>query len=117
MKNIYILLGLAVAFEVIGATFMKYTNGFSQFGASMIVIFSYTIALTFYILLTKDHELGMINALWSGGGTVIIAVAGIIFFHESTSLLKLLAIALIVIGIVGLNTKSKRHLEQGGNSK
>ena len=115
MKNVYVFLGLAVVFEVIGATFMKYTDGFSQFGASIVVVLSYAIALIFYILLTKDHDLGMINALWSGGGTVIIAVVGIILFQESTSLLKFLAIALIVIGIYGLNTKSKHHRE-GGNS-
>lgn len=107
MKKVYIWLSIAILFEVIGATFMKYTEGFSNWGATLIVIVSYAIALVFYIFLTKDHELGIINALWSGGGTVIIAVAGIFLFDESTSFIKLLAITLIVSGIVGLNTKSR----------
>ncbi|MFK3959878.1 DMT family transporter [Pseudalkalibacillus hwajinpoensis] len=112
MKGAYIWLSIAITFEVIGATFMKYTNGFSHWGPSLIVILSYGIAILFYIFLTKDHELGIINALWSGGGTVIIAVAGILLFQESTSLSKFLAIFLIVIGIVGINTKS-RYREKG----
>ncbi|MYL64467.1 QacE family quaternary ammonium compound efflux SMR transporter [Bacillus hwajinpoensis] len=112
MKNVYLWLGIAILFEVIGATFMKYTDGFSNWGPTLIVILSYAIALFFYIFLTKDHELGIINALWSGGGTVIIAVAGILLFQESTSLIKLLAISLIVIGIIGLNTKS-RYMKKG----
>ncbi|MDO6654388.1 multidrug efflux SMR transporter [Anaerobacillus sp. 1_MG-2023] len=107
MKSTYIWLSIAIAFEVVGATFMKYSNGFSQWGPSLIVILSYAIANLFYIFLTKEHELGIINALWSGGGTVIIAVAGILLFQESTSPSKVLAIFLIVIGIVGLNTKSR----------
>ncbi|MBF0707859.1 multidrug efflux SMR transporter [Alkalihalobacillus hwajinpoensis] len=112
MKSVYTWLSIAIAFEVIGATFMKYSNGFTQWGPSLVVILSYAIALLFYIFLTKDHELGIINALWSGGGTVIIAVAGIVLFQESTSLSKFLAIFLIVFGIVGLNTKS-RYREKG----
>ncbi|MCA0993800.1 DMT family transporter [Pseudalkalibacillus hwajinpoensis] len=114
MKNVYLWLGIAIIFEVIGATFMKFTDGFSNWGPTLIVILSYAIALLFYIFLTKDHDLGIINALWSGGGTVIIAVAGILLFQESTSLIKLLAIKLIVIGIIGLNTKS-RYRKEGGN--
>ncbi|WP_273853460.1 DMT family transporter [Guptibacillus spartinae] len=114
MKNVYLWLGIAILFEVIGATFMKYTEGFSHLGPTLIVIFSYVLAIVFYILLTKDHDLGIINALWSGGGTVIIAVAGILLFHESTSFIKLLAITLIVLGIVGLNTKS-RNMKKGEN--
>ncbi|WP_283152552.1 DMT family transporter [Guptibacillus hwajinpoensis] len=112
MKSAYTWLSIAIAFEVIGATFMKYSNGFTQWGPSLIVILSYAIAILFYIILTKDHELGIINALWSGGGTVIIAVSGTVLFQESTSVSKSLAIFLIVIGIVGLNTKS-RNREKG----
>lgn len=114
MKNVYIWLGIAILFEVIGATFMKYTDGFSNWIPTLIVILSYAIAILFYIFLTKNHELGIINALWSGGGTVIIAVAGILLFQESTSLTKLLAISLIVIGIIGLNTKA-RYMKKGEN--
>lgn len=110
MKNVYMWLGIAILFEVIGATFMKYTDGFNNWGPTFIVILSYAIALLFYIFLTKAHDLGIINALWSGGGTVIIAVTGILLFQESTSLTKVLAISLIVIGIIGLYTNS-RYLE------
>ncbi|WP_053216082.1 DMT family transporter [Guptibacillus hwajinpoensis] len=106
--KIYLLLGIAIVFEVIGATLMKYADGFSNLWASGIVMASYALAVTFYILLTKKHELGTINALWSGGGTVIIAVIGITLFNEETTLAKLIGISLIIAGIYGLNSNGHR---------
>ncbi|WP_270181253.1 DMT family transporter [Alkalihalobacillus sp. CinArs1] len=112
MKH-FVLLIVAILFEVIGATFMKFADGFTNAGYSVIVFLSYALALTFYIILTRDHDLGITNALWSGGGTVTIAVIGIALFDEATTTTKLIGITLIVIGIVGLNTPRK-HAERGG---
>ncbi|MCA1011562.1 DMT family transporter [Halobacillus halophilus] len=107
MKNVYILLGLSIILEVIGATFMKYTSGFENTTASLVVILSYLLALTLYIMITKNHELGMINALWSGGGTALVTIIGIILFGETTSFQKLAGVALILAGIYGLNTRGR----------
>lgn len=111
-----ILLTIAILFEVIGATFMKYAEGFTNVGAGSIVLISYALALTFYIILTKDHDLGIINAIWSGGGTVTIAILGIAIFDESTTITKGIGIALIVIGIYGLNTPGKSPQTGGKQS-
>ncbi|WP_041601283.1 DMT family transporter [Halobacillus halophilus] len=107
MKNVYILLGLSIILEVIGATFMKYTSGFENAAASVVVILSYLLALTLYIIITKNHELGMINALWSGGGTGLVTILGIILFGETTSFQKMVGVVLILSGIYGLNTRGR----------
>ncbi|MGP4077394.1 DMT family transporter [Halobacillus sp. K22] len=107
MKNVYVLLGLSIILEVNGATFMKYTSGFENTAASIVVVLSYLSALTLYILITKNHELGIINALWSGGGTALITVIGIILFNETTTFQKLAGVSLILAGIYGLNTRSR----------
>ncbi|WLR52045.1 SMR family transporter [Bacillus tianshenii] len=105
MRKVYILLGLSISFEVIGASFMKKTEGFQQLEASLIVIISYGLALVLYILITKEHELGIINALWSGGGTAIVTVIGILLFNEALTATKLLGVGLVLSGIFGLNGK------------
>jgi small multidrug resistance pump len=46
-------------------------------------------------------------AIWAGVGTSLITVIGIIYFKEPITLLKTLSIALIIIGVVGLNLSNK----------
>jgi multidrug transporter EmrE-like cation transporter len=45
---------------------------------------------------------GTAYAVWTGIGTVVMTVLGLVLFRESASALRLLSIALIVVGIVGL---------------
>jgi small multidrug resistance pump len=42
-------------------------------------------------------------AVWAGVGTAAVAVAGHVFLGESMTWLKALSLALIVVGVVGLN--------------
>ncbi|WP_080875320.1 DMT family transporter [Oceanobacillus timonensis] len=103
----YVILILSILFEVSAATFMKLSEGFTSFIPSMIVIISYFLALTLYIWLTKIKELGIINALWSGGGTILITISGVSLFNETISFIKILGVLLIVLGIIGLNLPRK----------
>jgi len=41
--------------------------------------------------------------VWAGVGTLLIAVIGIVFFAESTSLLKMVSMLFVIVGVVGLN--------------
>ncbi|WP_158737871.1 multidrug efflux SMR transporter [Alteribacillus sp. YIM 98480] len=109
MLRYYILLSFSIVIEMVGATFMKMSDGFTHLGATIIVISSYSIALALYILLTKQHELGIVNALWAGGGTVLVSVSGIALFQESLSFFKIIGILCIVIGVIGLNMPNKQN--------
>ena len=109
MLRYYILLSFSIILEIVGASFMKVSEGFIDFGATIIVIASYSIALSLYILLTKQHELGIVNALWAGGGTVLVSVSGIVLFQESFSLLKMIGILFIVAGVIGLNLPNQKN--------
>jgi small multidrug resistance pump len=48
-------------------------------------------------------EIGIIYAIWSGVGTALIAIIGIIVFNESTSFLKIVGLILIIVGVISLN--------------
>ncbi|MCA1055851.1 multidrug efflux SMR transporter [Rossellomorea aquimaris] len=105
----YLLLGISIVSEVTGATFIKYSDGFTDFSATVIVILSYSLAVALYILITKDHEIGIINALWSGGGTVLVTLLGLMLFEESWSIQKGIGLALIFTGIIGLTLQPDKE--------
>ena len=54
----------------------------------------------------RDIPLGTGYAVWMGIGTVGTAILGMVLFGESQDVLRILCIALIVIGIVGLGLLS-----------
>ncbi|MGW9430850.1 DMT family transporter, partial [Streptomyces decoyicus] len=46
---------------------------------------------------------GTAYAIWSGAGTAVIAMIGMVFLGESASALKLLGVLLVIAGVVVLN--------------
>ena len=50
----------------------------------------------------KTLPLGTAYAVWTGMGAVGVAIVGIILFKESVDWLRLVSIAFVIIGIVGL---------------
>lgn len=48
-------------------------------------------------------DLGTAYAVWSGVGTAATATIGIVHFHEKVTTLKLVGVAVIIIGVIMLN--------------
>ena len=59
-------------------------------------------------------EIGAVYAIWSAVGTAVVAVLGILVFHEPASALKGVAIALIIAGVVCLNLSAPRSAPADG---
>jgi small multidrug resistance pump len=57
-------------------------------------------ALTFAL---KGIDVSLAYAIWSGIGTALITIIGILYFQEPLTLLKITSVGLIVIGVIGLN--------------
>ena len=93
---------IAGVFEIVWAIAMKYSNGFSKLGPSVITIGA--MLISFYLLSTalKTLPVGTAYAVWTGIGAAGTAIMGMLLFDESREVLRLLCIALIVAGIVGL---------------
>lgn len=104
--KIYLLLIIAIGFEVTGTLFMGVSDGFSKVGPTIVVFLCYLIALILSIIILKRMEIGYFNAIWSGVGTILVILLGILLFNESINFLKLLGIASIIIGILLLNLRT-----------
>ena len=96
-------LAIAILFEVVGTTCMKLSEGFTRLIPSVLVFVLYMVSFAFMILALKKMELGVVYAIWSGLGTALIALIGILWFQESVSLLKIVSVVFIVLGVVGLS--------------
>jgi small multidrug resistance pump len=64
------------------------------------------VAVTFAL---EKIDISVAYAVWSGVGTALITIVGILFFRETVTVLKIVSIILIIIGVVGLNLAGARN--------
>lgn len=102
----WIYLVLAGLFEIGWAIGLKYTDGFSRPVPTALTVASMAVSLFLLGLALKTLPLGTAYAIWTGIGTVGTVILGIALFGESTQVLRLACIGLIVAGIVGLKLVS-----------
>jgi quaternary ammonium compound-resistance protein SugE len=98
----WIVLFLAGSAEIVFALSLKLNQGFTRLWPSVVtVIFA---PISFYLLMValKTLPVGTAYAVWTGMGAAGVAILGIILFKESTDVLRLVSIALVIIGIIGL---------------
>ena len=98
----WIILFFAGLFEICFAVGLKYTEGFSRPLPSALTVAAILLSLGLLSLAMKELPLGTAYAIWTGIGAVGTVIAGIILFGESMSLVRLLSVALIVCGLLGL---------------
>ncbi|WP_055698063.1 MULTISPECIES: DMT family transporter [Streptomyces] len=99
----YALLAGAIAAEVAGTTAMKYSEGFSRLWPSVITVAGYLLAFTLLAQTLRTLSVGTAYAIWAGIGTAAVAAIGMLFLGESTSMVKVAGIALVIAGVVVLN--------------
>jgi small multidrug resistance pump len=103
MSISWIYLIAAILFEVSGTTCMKLSQGFTRLVPSVLIFVFYGLCFSCLTLALKRTEVSVAYSVWAGLGTVLIAIIGIIWFRESATFIKLLSIALIVAGVIGIN--------------
>jgi quaternary ammonium compound-resistance protein SugE len=98
----WLYLVVAGLFEVAWAIGLKYTDGFTRLWPSLWTGASMVLSLFLLAQALRTLPVGTGYAVWTGIGSVGTAVLGIALLGESRDALRLLCLALIVIGIVGL---------------
>ena len=99
----WICLGIAIALEVAGTSFMKASQGLSKALPAVLLFTCYAGSLVLLSLALKRIDLGIAYAIWAGLGTALVAVIGVTVFGESMNAVKAIAISLIIGGVVLLN--------------
>lgn len=100
----YVYLSVAIASEVVGTLALRASRGFTQLAPSVLVIGAYSLAFYMLSLALREMSVGTAYAIWSGIGTAIVAIAGAVLFGERLTVRSVLGIALIIVGVVLLET-------------
>lgn len=110
MPTHYFYLIFAVIAETIGTSALNASQQFTKFWPSALVVLSYAISFYLLALTLKYMPVGIMYALWSGLGIVLIALIGWLYFGQKLDGAAVFGIALITAGIIVLNVFSKSTL-------
>lgn len=105
----WIILIFAILTEVAGTTAMKLSRGFTRVGPSIAMGAFYIISFVLLTMALKKINVGVAYAIWSGIGTALIAMIGFLWFKETMNAIKIVSLALIILGVIGLELGSKIH--------
>lgn len=103
-KWIYLL--LAGLFEIAFALGLKHTDGFTRPWPSVWTMTAAAISLWLLTQAMRGIPVGTAYAIWTGVGAAGVALMGMLMFGESASPARLLCLALILTGVVGLKLAS-----------
>ncbi len=103
----WLILSLAIISEVVGTSFLKFTEGFTRFWPSVIVVACYASAFYLLSLTLETIPVGVAYAIWAGVGTTLIVLVGWIFIGQKLDTAAIVGISLIVTGVAVLNIFSK----------
>lgn len=101
MKN-WVILVVAGCFETAWAIGLKYTAGFTRFWPTVGTAAALVISMGLLGVALKVLPVGTGYAAWVGIGAVGTAILGIVLFNEPANAGRLISLALILSGIVGL---------------
>jgi small multidrug resistance pump len=103
----YIYLIIAVAAETIGTTALQASQQFSKLGPTLIVLVAYGFSFYMLGLTLKFMPVGIVYAIWSGLGILLIAVIAYLVFGQRLDLPAVIGMGLIMTGIVVIHLFSK----------
>ena len=102
-----LLLVVAIICEVVGTSALKATDGFTRLWPSLLTLAAYGLAFYFLALVVRTMPVGIVYAVWSGAGIVLIAAIGWIWYREALDAPAIVGLALIVAGVLLVNLFSR----------
>lgn len=95
--------------EVGFATMLKLSNGFTRIWPSVGFIFFAAGSFSLLSWSLKTLPIGTAYAVWTGIGAAGTAILGMLVFKDPASLLRIMAIILILAGVILLNVSNSNH--------
>ncbi|MFM0011681.1 multidrug efflux SMR transporter [Paraburkholderia sediminicola] len=103
----YALLAIAIVAEVIATSAMRASEGFSRLVPATVVVIGYGIAFYCLSLTLKTIPVGIVYAVWSGAGIVLITLVAVVMYRQVPDVPAIIGLGLIVAGVAVLNMFSK----------
>ena len=98
----WLILIVAALFETGWAIGLKYSDGFTRWGASLWTIAALIVSVGLLAVAARTLPIGTAYAVWTGIGAAGTALLGMWLFGDPATVPRLLCIGLIIGGVVGL---------------
>ena len=105
--NHWLALAIAIMAEVIGTTALKASSEFTRIVPSFIVVISYSVAFYFMSISLRVLPVGIMYAIWSGMGIVLISILGWLVYKQTLDMPAMIGLAFIIAGVIVINVFSK----------
>ena len=92
---------------MIATTALKASDGFRNTAPSVITAVGYSIAFWCMSQAVRTVPVGIVYALWSGVGIVLITIIAWVLYRQNLDLPGLIGIGLILAGVVVIQVFSK----------
>ncbi|ECL1924529.1 quaternary ammonium compound efflux SMR transporter BcrC [Listeria monocytogenes] len=102
----YVALGIAIISEIFGTSMLKLSEGFTNIYPTIGVAIGFFIAFYTLSLSLKTLPLSLAYAIWSGVGTALTALIGVLVWNEPFNILSFIGLVMIVGGVIILNQRS-----------
>lgn len=102
----FFYLAISIVAEVIATSALKAADSFTKLTPSLTVVAGYAVAFYFLSLTLRSLPVGIVYAIWSGVGVVLISLAGWLFYRQSLDLPAIIGLGLIVFGVIVINVFS-----------
>ena len=99
----WVVLVAAGLFETAFAVFLKLSDGLSRPWPTAGFAVCALISFGLLMMALRDLEVGPAYAVWTGIGAAGAATVGMIALGDTVSAVKLVSIALVLAGVIGLN--------------
>ncbi len=103
----WIYLVLAGLLEVVWASFMKQSAGFTRLVPSIITLVALIASFALLALAMRTLPLGTAYTIWTGIGAVGAFIVGIVIFGEPINATRLIAATLLIAGLVLMKLSAK----------
>jgi multidrug transporter EmrE-like cation transporter len=97
-----LLVGASFAFTL-GGVCMKYSEGLTKNGPSILLFVLFSAGAAFQALAMKNSEMAITYIVVLGLESVLAFLLGVLVFHEGASADRIFAVCLVTAGIVLLN--------------
>ena len=106
-----LILSVAIVSEVLGTTFMKLSEGFTQPVFGIVTAACYILSFVMLTFALKDLSLGMAYGIWGGVGTCLTTLIGIIFWNDPFSIVVGMIAVVAGIALLSKGTQEAEEAE------
>lgn len=106
----YGILGIAIIAEVCATSALRAADGLTRLWPTTIVLLGYAVAFYGLSLTLRSIPVGVVYAIWSGVGTVLISLVAVALYRQVPDVPAIIGLTLVTSGVVVLNLFSKMQV-------